>query len=241
MYFIADLHLTDARPAATGRFLRFLDEDLREAAALFILGDLFEAWPGDDHREHVGEATATALRRLAQQGTQIYFMPGNRDFMLADGYARRACMTRIEDPTPIELFGVPTLLLHGDLLCRDDVAYQRFRRVVRRKPVMRALGALPYALRARLAQGARAGSESAKSAKPAAIMDAHPDAVLDYARRYGAARLIHGHTHRPGHHAHPDSGRMLERWVVPDWYTRWGYVACSAAGCRLEVAPLAAG
>jgi len=234
-YFVADLHLTDERPVATGRFFRFLQEDVAGADALYILGDLFEAWVGDDHDEQVAHDTARRLKTLADAGTPVYFMHGNRDFMLAQRYAELAGMTLLADPARIDLYGVPTLLMHGDTLCTDDLAYQTFRRRVRHPLTLALLRRLPFALRRRLARQARAGSESAKAGKPAEIMDASGDAVVRVLREQQACRLIHGHTHRPAQHLHAVEGRDCERWVLPDWYARWGYVVCDAAGCTLRV------
>ena len=234
-YFVADLHLTDERPVATGRFFRFLDEEAAGADALYILGDLFEAWIGDDHDEQVAHDTARRLKALADSGTPVYFMHGNRDFMLAARYAERSGMTLLADPTRIELYGVPTLLMHGDTLCTDDAAYQAFRRRVRHPLTLALLRLLPLAMRRRLARQARAGSESAKADKSAAIMDVNETEVLRVLREQQARRLIHGHTHRPAQHVHAVDGRDCERWVVPDWYARWGYVACDTAGCALRL------
>lgn len=237
-YFVADLHLTDERPAATGRFFRFLDEEAAGSDALYILGDLFEAWIGDDDDEAVARETARRLRAVADSGTPVYFLHGNRDFMLAQRYADRAGMTLIADPTRIDLYGVPTLILHGDTLCTDDVDYQRFRRRVRHPLTLALLRRLPRALRRRLARQARAGSEAAKADKPPAVMDVNGQAVARVLREAGVTRLIHGHTHRPGGHRPTVDGRDCERWVVPDWYARWGYVVCDTAGCALRVEPL---
>ena len=234
-FFVADLHLTDERPDATGRFFDFIDHEVRGADALYILGDLFEAWVGDDHEERVAGETATRIRSLVGAGTPVYFMHGNRDFMLARRYAARSGMTLLDDPTPVALYGVPTLLTHGDTLCTDDIAYQRFRSRVRRPWVLALLRLLPLALRNRMARGARAGSESAKAGKPAAIMDVNADEVARVLQASGARRLIHGHTHRPAQHTHTVDGKAYERWVVPDWYERWGYVVCDADGCALKV------
>ncbi|WP_296753103.1 UDP-2,3-diacylglucosamine diphosphatase [Thiobacillus sp.] len=237
-FFVADLHLTDERPVATGRFFRFLDEEAAGADALYILGDLFEAWIGDDHDERVARDTALRLKALAAAGTPVYFMHGNRDFMLAGRYAALAGMTLLTDPTRIDLYGVPTLLMHGDTLCSDDMAYQAFRRRVRHPLTLALLRQLPLAWRRRLARQARAGSESAKAGKPAAIMDVNADAVLRVLREHRICRLIHGHTHRPAQHVHAVDGHDCERWVVPDWYARWGYVVCGAAGCALRTEDL---
>jgi UDP-2,3-diacylglucosamine hydrolase len=237
-YFIADLHLTDERPAATGRFFRFLQEEAAGADALYILGDLFEAWIGDDHDEQVAHTAALRIKALVDAGTPVYFMHGNRDFMLAARYAARSGMTLLADPVRVELYGTPTLLLHGDTLCSDDLAYQTFRRRVRRPWVLALLRLLPHALRRRLAQQARAGSESAKAAKPVEIMDVNVGEVVRVLREQQVCRLIHGHTHRPAQHVHAVDGRDCTRWVVPDWYAHWGYVMCDTQGCALVVEDL---
>ncbi|MCA1925401.1 MAG: UDP-2,3-diacylglucosamine diphosphatase [Thiobacillus sp.] len=237
-FFVADLHLTDERPAATGRFFRFLEEDVAGSDALYILGDLFEAWIGDDHDERVAHGTAVRLKTLSAAGTPVFFLHGNRDFMLAQTYARQAGMHLIADPSVIDLYGTPTLLMHGDTLCSDDIPYQNFRRRVRRPLVLALLRHLPFALRKRLARQARAGSESAKAGKTAEIMDVNPGAVERAFNSHGACRLIHGHTHRPARHAHRVGQAACERWVLPDWYDRWGYVVCDSHGCRLELPAL---
>lgn len=237
-YFVADLHLTDERPVATGRFFRFLQEDVAGADALYILGDLFEAWIGDDHDEQVAHDAARQIKAVVNAGTTVYFMHGNRDFMLAQRYATQSGMVLLRDPTQVDLYGVPTLLMHGDTLCTDDTAYQTFRQRVRRPWVLSFLRHLPHALRRHLAKQARAGSETAKADKSADIMDVNIAEVERILRIYQARRLIHGHTHRPQQHVHVVEGRNCERWVVPDWYTRWGYVVCDASGCTLNVASL---
>ena len=237
-FFVADLHLTDERPVATGRFFRFLQEEAAGSDALYILGDLFEAWVGDDHGEQVAHDTAQQLRVLVDAGTPVLFMHGNRDFMLASRYAARSGMTLITEPVRVDLYGTPTLLMHGDTLCTDDTAYQSFRRRARHPLTLSLLRRLPYALRQRLARQARAGSESAKAGKAAAIMDVNTDEVVRVLREPQVGRLIHGHTHRPAKHLHAVDGRDCERWVLPDWYARWGYVVCDAAGCALRVEDL---
>jgi UDP-2,3-diacylglucosamine hydrolase len=234
-YFIADLHLTDERPVATGRFFRFLQEEAAGADALYILGDLFETWVGDDHDERVAHDTAQRLKALVDAGTPVYFMHGNRDFMLAAHYAARSGMTLLADPARIELYGMPTLLMHGDTLCTGDTAYQTFRRRVRHPLTLTLLRLLPFGLRRRMARQARAGSEAAKAGKPAEIMDVNEGEVVRVLRDHQVRRLIHGHTHRPAQHVHAVDGRDCARWVVPDWYTRWGYVVCDATGCALRV------
>jgi UDP-2,3-diacylglucosamine hydrolase len=233
-FFVADLHLTDERPAATGRFFRFLQEQATGADALYILGDLFEAWVGDDHDEQVAHETAQHLKSLAESGTPVYFMHGNRDFMLAERYAAQSGMSLLADPARIDLYGVPTLLMHGDTLCTGDTAYQTFRRQVRHPLMLALLKRLPMALRRLLAQQARSGSESAKTGKSAEIMDASAAEVVRVLREHQASRLIHGHTHRPARHIHAVDGHDCERWVLPDWYLNWGYVMCDDSGCTLR-------
>ncbi|MGB9130046.1 MAG: UDP-2,3-diacylglucosamine diphosphatase, partial [Thiobacillus sp.] len=159
-------------------------------------------------------------------------------FMLAARYAARSGMTLLADPARIDLYGTPTLLMHGDTLCTDDLAYQAFRRRVRHPLMLALLRWLPSSWRRRLARQARAGSESAKAGKAAAIMDVNTDEVKRVLHGHQVGRLIHGHTHRPEKHVHEVDGRDCERWVLPDWYARWGYVVCGAAGCALRVEDL---
>jgi len=237
-FFVADLHLTDERPVATGRFFRFLQEDVAGADALYILGDLFEAWIGDDHDEQVAHDTARHLKSLVDSGTPVYFIHGNRDFMLAARYAALSGMTLLPDPARIDLYGTPTLLMHGDTLCTDDIAYQTFRRRLRHPLTLALIKRLPLSLRRRLARQARAGSQSAKASKSAEIMDVNAGEVMRIMREQQVCRLIHGHTHRPARHVHVVDGHDCERWVLPDWYAHWGYGVCDAAGCALKTEAL---
>ena len=237
-FFVADLHLTDERPLASGRFFRFLQEEAAGADALYILGDLFETWIGDDHDEQVALDTARHLKSLVESGTPVFFMHGNRDFMLAERYAAKSGMTLLSDPSLIDLYGVPTLLMHGDTLCTDDTAYLKFRRRIRHPWTQALLARLPHGLRQRLARRVRWRSESAKADKTAEIMDVNSEEVERMLSGQHARRLIHGHTHRPARHTLRLDGHTAERWVVPDWYARWGYVACDPAGCTLTVNPL---
>jgi UDP-2,3-diacylglucosamine hydrolase len=236
--FVADLHLTDERPLASGHFFRFLQEEAVGADALYILGDLFETWVGDDHDEQIALDAARHLKSLVESGTPVFFMHGNRDFMLAERYAAKSGMTLLADPTLIDLYGVPTLLMHGDTLCTDDTAYLKFRRRIRHPWTQALLARLPRGLRQRLARRVRGRSESAKADKTAEIMDVNSGEVERMLSGQQARRLIHGHTHRPARHTLQLDGHVAERWVVPDWYARWGYVACDPAGCTLVVNPL---
>lgn len=228
------MHLSDERPLASGRFFHFLEQTARGADALYILGDLFEYWVGDDDlRNPIAQSTAKALGALAASGTPIYFMHGNRDFLLAQRYAAQSSMTLLADPVVVDLHGVPTLLTHGDILCTDDRRYQLYRKWVRKPISQKLLLGLPLKLRHALAGSARAGSEQAKAKKPNAIMDANQEAVTRLLLHYGVTRIIHGHTHRPARHEFSVAGKRCERWVLPDWYDEGGYLACTADGCRL--------
>lgn len=236
--FIADLHLAEERPQASGRFFHFLETEATGADALYILGDLFEYWVGDDDVDApIARRTAQKIKTLTASGAPVYFMHGNRDFLLAQRYADACGMTLLDDPAVVNLYGVPTLLTHGDTLCTDDRSYQRFRKLVRQPLVRCALRALPLGWRHAMARSARAGSEQAKGGKPYAIMDVNADAVARSFRQSGTLRMIHGHTHRPAQHATTIDGKTVERWVLPDWYGDGGYLACNAQGCELLPVP----
>jgi UDP-2,3-diacylglucosamine hydrolase len=231
--FISDLHLSPARPAIAERFLRFVAEEARSASALFILGDFFDRWLGDDDAgEAFNRRLLDALRALAGAGVAVRLMHGNRDFLFGEDAARGGGLELLVDPSLQELFGVRTLLMHGDLLCTDDRRYQRYRARVRRPGVIRAFRALPRAVREAIGGGLRRVSESEKQVKAPVIMDVNAGAVEETLRRYGYPRLIHGHTHRPGKHVHVVDGHACERWVLGDWYERGSYLRCDERGCE---------
>ena len=217
--FISDLHLDPERPAITGLFGRFVDEEARGADALYILGDLFEAWVGDDDPSETGAFVAGRLRALRDSGVPVYFIRGNRDFLLGDAYARRAGMEILPDPAVVVLDGKPTLLMHGDLLCSDDTAYQAFRAQTRDPAWQARFLAQPLPARLAFAQQARAASKAHQSGLQAqgamdAITDAAPATAEATFARYGIDRIIHGHTHRPKVHDTAGGTRI----VLGDWY-----------------------
>ena len=233
--FIADLHLAEERPQASGRFFHFLETIAKGADALYILGDLFEYWVGDDDLDApIARQSAQKIKALTESGTPVYFMHGNRDFLLAQRYADSCGMTLIDDPTVISLYGTPTLLTHGDTLCTDDRSYQRYRKLIRHPLIRRTLSALPLGLRHVMARSARSGSERAKTGKAYDIMDVNQAAVVDMFRQSGVMRMIHGHTHRQKHHLHVVDGKNCERWVLGDWHQTGNALRCEAAGCSLE-------
>ena len=232
--FISDLHLSPERPGPAGLFRCFLKETASQADALYILGDLFDAWVGDDDLGLPFHAEiAAAIKQLSDTGVPVYLLPGNRDFLAGPELARTAGLTLLPDPTPIDLHGVPTLIAHGDAWCSDDVNYQAFRAQVREPDWQRDFLARPLAERRVMAVALRERSEQAKSGKRPEIMDVNPEAVAGAFRIYGVSRIIHGHTHRPARHHHQVDGRDCERWVLPDWYDReGGYLSCSEFGCH---------
>lgn len=215
--FISDLHLAPERPARVEIFLDFLRSRAREARALYILGDLFDAWIGDDDDQPPYPEIRAVLRDLTDSGTGCYLMHGNRDFLIGRAFARDTGCTLIEDPTLVDCAGTPTLLMHGDLLCTDDLKYQKFRRRVR-SPVARRLflwRSLPK--RRAIASDYRRKSGAAMKEKTEDIMDVSQRTVADFMRRFRAKRLIHGHTHRPADHRFLLDGEAVTRTVLSEW------------------------
>jgi UDP-2,3-diacylglucosamine hydrolase len=221
--FISDLHLDPARPAITELFGRFVDERARGADALYILGDLFEAWVGDDDPSETGACVAARLRALREAGVPVFFVRGNRDFLVGADYAARAGMTILPDPAVVMVHDQPVLLMHGDLLCTDDSAYQQFRAQTRDPRWQAQFLAQPLAARLAFAQQARAASQARQSdlqqqGTMEAITDVAPATVEATLARYGIPTLVHGHTHRPAVHALAVAGRDCRRIVLGDWY-----------------------
>ncbi len=230
--FISDLHLAAERPYINQRFFEFTRQVAPKAEALYILGDLFEYWAGDDDTEDALNASVcAALAGLASGGVRVYFMHGNRDLLIGASFAARSGMQLIADPTVIDLYGTRTLLMHGDTLCTDDVDYQQFRLYARSPHTQQQFLQQPLALRHQQLRGMRAQSEASKSVKSADIMDVTPDAVAQVLREHHYPRLIHGHTHRPAQHTPMVDGKPCERWVLHDWIDREHYLRCDAGGC----------
>lgn len=223
--FISDLHLSRDRPELVDAFHALVSGPARGAAALYVPGDLFDAWLGDDQlREPLPSGVARAFAELSASGTPVYFQRGNRDFLLGERFARAAGGTLLEDAVVHDIQGTPTLIMHGDILCTDDVDYQRFRAYWQDPAHRRRLLALPYVVRRGIAAFFRATSKRATAAKPESIMDVSAGAVADALRAYKVGRLIHGHTHRPARHALTVDGRACERYVLADWYKTASYL-----------------
>lgn len=219
--FISDLHLQASRPETTRAFLDFLTGPARKAESLWILGDLFEFWVGDDDLIDPFHASiADALAALSATGVEIRIIVGNRDFLLGKTFAKRSGAQLIAEPAVIHFGEQRIVLVHGDAQCTDDIAYQRFRRRIRSPFTRTVLRCLPLSLRRTLACRIRQSSESSRQDKAPRLMDVNPAAIEALFRTTDAGVMIHGHTHRPAHHTHTVDGRQRQRWVLSDWHAR---------------------
>jgi UDP-2,3-diacylglucosamine hydrolase len=236
--FISDLHLDASRPQATALLLALLAGEARQAQALYLLGDVFEAWVGDDDPGEPGASVCTALRALAESGVPVFLMRGNRDFLFGPAMAERCGARLLPDPCVVDLHGRPTLLMHGDLLCTDDTAYQQFRSQVRDSDWQANFLAQPLAERQAFAAKARAASARHQAGVSEAITDVNPEAVVEVMARHGVDRLIHGHTHRPAIHALTVHGQPATRVVLGDWYTQGSLLRVDRDGLALSSLPL---
>lgn len=231
--FISDLHLCGSRPAITSAFLSFLQNTASHAENLFILGDLFEYWAGDDDinsAEH--HPIIQALKALSNTGTKLYFMHGNRDFLMADAFATATGGQILNDPSKLDLYGNAILLSHGDALCTDDTNYQAFRAQVRTPAWQTAFLRQPLSERKAQIEALRLRSEQEKSNKSAEIMDVNPDAMNTLLREHQPDLLIHGHTHRPAIHSITLEGKTYQRIVLGDWYEQGSCLRLDKTGFR---------
>lgn len=230
--FISDLHLAPERPSTVESFIGFLNGPALQSEALYILGDLFEYWVGDDDLDDSFNASiADALGGLSRAGVVVSLMQGNRDVLMGDKFAARCGGRLIADPALLDLYGTRTLVMHGDTLCTDDIAYMSWRAKARDPAFQAGFLSQPVSERKRLILGMRQKSEEHKQGQPPAIMDVAVPTVEQVLRDFGYPRLIHGHTHRPARHVHAVDGRSCERWVLNAWYERGGYLRCDASGC----------
>jgi UDP-2,3-diacylglucosamine hydrolase len=233
--FIADLHLDVSRPRITRLFEDFLaGDEARGADAVYILGDLVEAWIGDDDDAELPARIAAATHGLRDAGVPVYFMVGNRDFLLGEAFAQRAGFTMLDDGAVHDLYGRPTLLMHGDVLCTDDVAYQAVRRQVRTPEWKAQILAMPLDARRAFAAKAREDSRAHTGSTMETIMDVNAIAVADVMREAGVTRLIHGHTHRPAIHRFDLDGQPAERIVLGDWYEQGSVLRVTPAQVELR-------
>jgi UDP-2,3-diacylglucosamine hydrolase len=232
--FISDLHIDAARPAINEQFLQFLRSEARSAAALYILGDLFESWIGDDAPDSAQSAAIAGLRELTAGGVPCFVMHGNRDFLLSRQFCAASGVQLLPDPLIMTLYGEPVLVMHGDALCTDDRAYQRLRATVRDIDWQRQFLALSIDARRALAGAARAGSRAHTAAMETTITDVNADSVAMALRLAGTSTLLHGHTHRPAIHALEVDGRARTRIVLGDWYDQGSVLRWDHNGPELK-------
>ena len=235
--FIADLHLQTEEPAITAGFLRFLQGEARHADALYILGDLFEAWIGDDDPNPLHREMAAAINALVASGVPCFFIHGNRDFLIGKRFARECGMTLLAEETVLDLYGRRMLIMHGDTLCTDDTGYLAFRAKVHTPWIQTLFLALPLFIRSRIAAKMRAGSKAANSSKSMTIMDVNPQAVTHVMEKHQVQWLIHGHTHRPDVHHLTVNGEPAQRVVLGAWHTEGSMVKVTPEGVELVAFP----
>ncbi|MFQ2218050.1 UDP-2,3-diacylglucosamine diphosphatase [Aeromonas enteropelogenes] len=236
--FISDIHLCAQRPDMTAALVHFLEHDAVGADALYVLGDLFEFWIGDDDPNPLHQTIADAFLALSQQNVPIYFIHGNRDFLLGQQYAKRAGMTLLGDPCVIELYGERVVLSHGDLLCTLDERYQKFRRITQLKWLRWLFLRLPLPRRQAIAHKMRGQSQMENAYKSQSIMDVTPAAVDTMLRSHDCRMMIHGHTHRPAIHDFTLDGQPARRIVLGDWFEQGSVLVCRPGEQRLEQRPL---
>lgn len=232
--FVSDLHLEAKRPDITRAFLHCLEERARGCAALYILGDFFEVWLGDDDPNPLGDEVASALARLSDSGIAIYLMHGNRDFLLGRRFCRKAHAKLLPDPCVVTLNGERVLLTHGDSLCTDDLSYMKMRRWLRNPVSMTVLKSLPLSARHRIGRKLRDESQARTRMKASDITDVNQLAVVEAMRRHNVRTLIHGHTHRPAVHELDVDGVSAQRIVLGDWDKLGWVLEVGEAGYELE-------
>ena len=232
--FIADLHLSQEQPETVRRFLAFLSGPASGAHSLYILGDLFEVWLGDDAIPDFCQPIINAMQRLTTDGVAIYLQHGNRDFLLSEAFCRQTGCQLLPEQFTLDLHGRKTLLMHGDQLCTDDHAYQAMRQQIRSPAWISSFLEKPLDERQNFARSLRSYSESETRSKAAEIMDVNPDTVARYMREHGVSQLIHGHTHRPASHNFHLAEDRAVRHVLPEWQQQPGMLLCNDEGCRLQ-------
>lgn len=235
--FISDLHLSPSREDITALFVEFLQTRAAAAQSLYILGDLFEVWLGDDVSLEDHRSSITALRELTDSGVPVYYLHGNRDFAVGGLFALNTGVQIVEDPSVIQLDGNQVLIAHGDALCTDDVNYQRFRKIIRQRWLLSSLLALPASSRRWIGDTIRNASKKSQSTMPMAIMDVTQSAVETLMKKHRVYTLVHGHTHRPDQHHFTVDGSSAERHVMGDWYTQGSVLRYENEEWHLESMP----
>lgn len=237
-YFIADLHLAENRPDMTACFLRFLKNEATQAQRLYILGDLFEAWIGDDDDSAYLTTIAKALSTLSALGTDVYYIHGNRDFLLGQRFAKKSAMHLLPEVDLIDLYGKSVVIMHGDTLCTRDIGYQKFRKKSRSWWWQAIVKSLPLSLRKKMAADYRKKSAAATAMKQQDIMDVTPDEVIKCLESYHSQLLIHGHTHRPAVHELIANNKEAKRIVLGDWYEQGAWLKVTPTSMQLMNTPL---
>ncbi len=232
-YFISDLHLSGERPDIIKLFRDFLHDQATQAEALYILGDLFEVWIGDDAVPSDMEPVIADLSALTASGVPVFVMAGNRDFLMGKKFEKSSGCTLLNDPTTINLYGTSTLLMHGDTLCTDDVDYQQFRSQVRDPAWQSDFLDKPAEERLAISKHARQESIKRTSEKSEVIMDVNPQAVEKMFRQHRILQIIHGHTHRPAVHELVIDNKTVKRIVLGDWYSQTSLLKVDADGYEL--------
>lgn len=225
-YFVADVHLSEQRPDISALFTHFLRHQAQDADALYILGDLFDYWVGDDYDNVLINSTKQALRALTEHSVPVYFIGGNRDFLIGKRFARQTGVQLLPEHTVVDIYGQSTLIMHGDTLCTKDEAYQKFRRTSRSRWWQLMMLSLPLFIRIKIAQRFRRYSSKINTYKASEIMDVTPEEVVTQMERHNVTLLVHGHTHRPAIHALAlPNGNTARRIVLGDWYQQ-GSLLC---------------
>ena len=235
--FISDLHLEAERPDIAKQFLEFMEKEARECEELYILGDLFEAWVGDDDPNTHYFTIKRSLRKLVDRGVPVYFMHGNRDFMVGREFSNETGVKILADPYRVDMYGRKVLLSHGDLLCTDDIQYQKVRKMTRDPEWQAKMRAKPLKERLRIAAEARRHSLEQTINMSLEIMDVNQQAVEKMIREHNVDVLLHGHTHRPAVHTVDLGNRKAQRIVLGDWYRQGSVVRWDSRGPRLESMP----
>jgi len=239
--FISDLHLDRDRPEIRNLFHQFLNTRASQADALYILGDLFEFWIGSDDPADTHLDTLRALKQLSGSGVPVYFIPGNRDFLVDQAFTEQSGCQILDDHTVIDLYGSPALIMHGDTLCTDDIEYQKMRQMFRNPEWQAGFLALPYEARLQQVLALRQKSAKAMQDKAEYIMDVNQTAVEKALRENEVTRLIHGHTHRPAVHEFDLDNQEATRYVLGDWYEQGSLLSCTPEGCSLTELPAGQG
>lgn len=232
--FISDLHLTSQRQDITQAFVDFMTHDAPKAEALYILGDLFEFWIGDDDNSDLNQRVKSLIRSVVESGTRCYFVQGNRDFLVGKKFAKETHATILDDETLIDLYGTPTILLHGDTLCTDDVKYLAFREKVHNPLIQFIFKRIPLHFRHKLVKKVQNEAGNEKKQKSLDIMDVNKEEVVRVFQKHDALQMIHGHTHRPDMHNIDLNGKVAKRIVLGDWYNRSFVLKIDANGSEIS-------